>query len=117
MSKVRELVENNAYILDVREVDEYEEGHINNVKFIPLSELRDRYEEIPKDVPVYIHCRSGQRSYNAVLMLKSKGYDEVFNISGGFLGLCAYEYFNDKTKGRKPIVTEYNHNFAEYGHN
>ena len=110
MSKVRELVENDAYILDVREVDEYEEGHINNVKFIPLSELRDKYEEIPKDVPVYIHCRSGQRSYNAVLMLKAKGYDKVFNISGGFRGICSYEYFNDKTKGRKPIVTEYDQN-------
>ena len=107
MSKVRELVESNAYILDVREMDEYEVGHINNAEIIPLSQLRDRYEEIPKDIPVYIHCRSGQRSYNAVLMLQSKGYDKVFNISGGFIGVCAYEYFNDKTKGRKPIVTEY----------
>ena len=110
MSEVRDLVEKDAYILDVREMDEYEAGHINNTRIIPLSQLRDRYEEIPKDVPVYIHCRSGQRSYNAVLALKAKGYTQVFNISGGFLGICAYEYFNDKTMGRKPIVTEYNHN-------
>ena len=107
MSKVRELVEKGAYILDVREMDEYELGHLNNVVIIPLSQLRDRYEEIPKDVPVYIHCRSGQRSYNAVLALKARGYTQVFNISGGFLGICAYEYFNDKTKGREPIVTKY----------
>ncbi len=107
MSKVRELVENDAYILDTRETDEYEAGHIHGAKHIPLSELRDRYTEIPKDVPVYIHCRSGQRSYNAVLMLKSKGYDKVVNISGGFLGVCCFEYFNDKSKARKPIVTAY----------
>jgi len=107
MSKVRELVENDAYILDTRETDEYKAGHIHGAKHIPLSELRDRYAEIPKNVPVYIHCRSGQRSYNAVLMLKSKGYDKVVNISGGFLGVCCFEYFNDKTKARKPIVTAY----------
>ena len=107
MSEVRGLAQNDAYILDVREMDEYEDGHLKLAKFIPLSELRDRYEEIPKDIPVYIHCRSGQRSYNAVLMLQSKGYDKVINISGGFKGVCAYEYFNDQTSDRAPIVTAY----------
>jgi len=107
MREVRDLVEKDVYILDVREMAEYEVAHIKNAKIIPLSQLRDRYEEIPKDVPVYVHCRSGQRSYNAVLTLQSKGYTQVFNISGGFLGVCCYEYFNDKTTGREPIVTEY----------
>ncbi len=107
--KIRELSEQGAYILDVREKDEWEAGHIINAKNIPLSELRDRMDEIPKDEPVYIHCRSGQRSYNACLALLHNGYDfeKVYNISGGFLGLSAYEYFRDKTLGRKPIVTEY----------
>ena len=107
MSRMRELVEQDAYILDVREAGEYEAGHLINAIHIPLSKLRERYGEIPKDVPVYIHCRSGQRSYNAVLALQAKGYDQVFNVSGGFLGICCHEYFNDKTKKRKPIVTEY----------
>jgi len=107
MSQVRELYEQGAYILDVREMDEYAAGHIKNAKSIPLSELRDRYQEIPKDVPIYVHCRSGQRSYNAVLTLQAKGYTQVFNISGGFLGVCCYEYFNDKTLAREPIVTDY----------
>ncbi len=104
---VRELVENGAYILDVREDDEYELGHIKNATHIPLSELRDRIDEVPSDVPVYAHCRSGQRSYNAVLALQANGYTQVVNISGGFIGICAYEYFNDKTTGREPIVTGY----------
>lgn len=44
---------------------------------------------------------------SAALALQEKGYDQVFNVSGGFLGVCCHEYFNDKTKARKPIVTEY----------
>jgi len=108
MSQIRDLVTQGAYILDVREMYEYAKGHIKNAHIIPLSELRDRYAEVPKDEPIYVHCRSGQRSYNAVLALQAKGYQQVFNISGGFLGVCAYEYFNDKTQGREPIVTDYN---------
>jgi NADPH-dependent 2,4-dienoyl-CoA reductase/sulfur reductase-like enzyme/rhodanese-related sulfurtransferase len=107
MTQVRDLVKQGAYILDVREMNEHAKGHIKNSHIIPLSELRDRYAEIPKDEPIYVHCRSGQRSYNAVLALQAKGYQQVFNISGGFLGVCAYEYFNDKTQGREPIVTDY----------
>ena len=107
-TKIRELYENGAYILDVRETPELEEdGQIKNVHNIPLSELRSRYEEIPKDVPVYIHCRSGQRSYNAVLALQSKGYKQVYNISAGFMGIRSYEYYRDLTTGREPIVTHY----------
>ncbi len=107
MSAVRDLVAQGAYILDVREPHEYNKAHIKNAHSIPLSELRDRYNEIPKDEAIYVHCRSGQRSYNAVLALQAKGFQQVFNISGGFLGVCAYEYFNDKTQDREPIVTDY----------
>ena len=108
VTKVRELVENNAYIIDVREKDEYEEGHLINAVNIPLSELRDRVNEIPKDRPVYLHCRSSQRSYNAIMALQHMGFDNVYNISGSFLGISYYEYFNDQVTGRKKILTEYN---------
>jgi len=107
-TKVRELVESGAYILDVRETYELEdEGRIKNVHNIPLSQLRNRMEEVPKDIPVYAHCRSGQRSYNAVLALQAKGYKQVYNISGGFMGVRSYEYYRDITTGREPIVAEY----------
>ena len=108
VTKVRELVENGALIIDVREEDEYEAGHLINAVNIPLSELRERTDEIPKDKPVYLHCRSGQRSYNAVLALQGKGYDNVINISGSFLGISFYEYFLDQTTDRDKIVTAYN---------
>lgn len=110
IDKVRELVENKAYILDVREKCEYEAGHIKGAVNIPLSEIRNRTEQIPKNIDVYVHCRTGQRSYNAVLMLQHLGFKNVYNITGSFLALSFYEYFNDKTTGREKIVTEYNFN-------
>lgn len=110
VTKVRELVEQNACIIDVREKAEFEKGHLMGAKNIPLSELRERMEEIPMDVPVYLHCRSGQRSYNAVMALQNKGWTNVYNVSGSFLGICCYEYYNDIATGRNRIVTEYNFN-------
>lgn len=108
VDKVRELVENNNIIIDVREIYEFEKGHIKGAINIPLSELRDRIDEIPNDKPVYIHCRTGQRSYNATLALQNRGFHNVINITGSFLGVSLYEYYNDKLYGRDSIVTEYN---------
>ena len=108
VDKVRELVENGDYIVDVRERMEFENGHVKGAVNIPLSELRERVNEIPKDKPVYLHCRTGQRSYNAALALQNLGYDNVINITGSFLALSFYEAYNDKLKNRESIVTKYN---------
>ena len=108
VSEVRKLVEEGAYIVDVRSEGEYAAGHLKNSHLIPLPQLRERMSEIPRDVPVYLHCRSSQRSYYANCTLIENGYTNVHNISGSFLGISLYEYFNDKTQGREPIVTEYN---------
>ena len=108
VDKVRNLVLNNAFIVDVREKNEYNNGHIKNSINIPLSEIRGRLDEIPKDKPVYLHCRTGQRSYNATLILQNLGYKNVINITGSFLGLSFYEFFDDVTLNRESILTEYN---------
>lgn len=108
VSQVRELVENSAFIIDAREKNEYHAGHLKNAINIPLSEFRNRLDEIPKDKPVYVHCRSGQRSYNMVMALQNLGFTNVLNISGSYLGINLYEYFNDLVTGREKIVTEYN---------
>ena len=107
-SQVRDLVESGAYIIDVRERNEYELSHLNTSVNIPMSEIRQRINEIPKDRPVYLHCRSGQRSYNVCLLLKHLGFTNIFNISAGFMGISFYEYFNDKAMNRQPILTDYN---------
>jgi rhodanese-related sulfurtransferase len=105
---VRGLAESGAYIVDVREAWEYELSHVKGAKNIPLSELRERAGEIPRDIPVYVHCRSSQRSYYACCYLRDMGFGNIVNLSGSFLGICLHEYFNDKTTGREPIVTGYN---------
>ncbi len=110
LKDVRALAESGAYIIDVREAWEYDLGHIKGAHNIPVSQLRDRLAEIPRDIPVYLHCRSSQRSYYVYCALKDRGFDNVVNLSGSFLGICLHEYFNDKTTGREPIVTEYNFN-------
>lgn len=110
VDEVRPLIEKQAFFLDVREKNEFESGHLIGAHHIPLSELRERMNEIPKDQPVYVHCRSGQRSYNAVMTLQNNGYSNVMNVSGSFLGICLYEYFTDITTNREKIVTTYNFN-------
>ncbi len=110
VSKVRGLVESGACIIDVREEHEYNNAHIKTAKNVPLSRIRESLDEIPKDVPVYLHCRSAQRSYNACIALKGLGYDNIVNISGSYLGISFYEYFMDVTEGRECILTDYNFN-------
>ncbi|MDO4564307.1 MAG: FAD-dependent oxidoreductase [Clostridia bacterium] len=108
VSAVRKLAESGAFILDVREPGEYRRGHIKNAVNIPLSQLKERMDEIPKERPVYLHCRTSQRSYYAICELQGRGYRNVWNISGSFLGLSLFEYFNDIDGEREPIVTAYN---------
>lgn len=87
---VYDLVKSGEQIIDVREAGEYANGHIKDVKNIPMSEIRNRLDEIDKDKTVYVHCQTGQRSYNIALMLAHKGYD-VFNIAGSYLFTQQYE--------------------------
>ena len=108
VSSVRELVESGAAIIDVREENEYAAGHLKTAVNIPLSQLRSRMDEIPRDRPVYLHCRSSQRSYNAICALQGNGFDNLYNISGSFLGISLFEYYNDIRLKREPIVTAYN---------
>ncbi len=107
VDEVRGLVESGGYFIDVRPQAMYKKGHIKGAVNIPVSQLRERIGEIPKDRPVYIHCRIGQTSYNAVMALQGRGFTNVYNVSGGFIGICYFEYFNDVSLKREPIVTNY----------
>lgn len=69
-------------ILDVRELDEFQNGHIPSAQHIPLSELDTRYEELDRSTPYYVICHSGGRSANACLFLDGKDFD-VTNVMGG----------------------------------
>ena len=70
-------------LLDTRTVGEYNRGHIDGFKNIPVDELRERIGEIEKGKPVYVICQSGLRSYIATRILEGYGYD-AYNFAGGF---------------------------------
>ncbi|MGB3013708.1 MAG: FAD-dependent oxidoreductase, partial [Candidatus Nanopelagicales bacterium] len=75
----------DAVILDVRTERENLECALPMSVNIPVQELRERYEEIDQDRPVYVYCRSGFRSYLAYRMLKGLGFQQVATLSGGTL--------------------------------
>ncbi|MCL3859642.1 FAD-dependent oxidoreductase [Actinotalea sp. K2] len=104
----RLIVEEDAFIIDVREPNEYDFAHIKGAINIPMSQFRQRLDEIPTDRPVYCHCRIGQRSYNVVRALNQLGFPNAINIGGSFLGFCNHEYFTDQATGRESLVTKYN---------
>lgn len=70
-------------LLDVRTKAEYAGGNIEGFINIPLDSLRERIHELDKSKTVYVHCRSGVRSYNAARILSQNGF-EVYNLSGGY---------------------------------
>lgn len=72
------------HLIDVREVDEVEAGHIPGVIHIPLGLLEFRVHELNKNESYVVICRSGGRSGQAAQFLESRGYD-VTNMVGGML--------------------------------
>lgn len=81
-----ELLKNGAQIIDVRTKQEYASGHIPKSINIPLNELSANLNKVKKDKPIITCCASGMRSSSARGVLKSKGYQEVYN-GGGWTGL------------------------------
>ena len=69
-------------VLDVREVEEFEDLHLEDVRNFPLSQLADAYEQLDKTQPYYVICKSGIRSARACQFLTEQGY-EVVNVQGG----------------------------------
>lgn len=69
-------------VIDVREPDEYVEGHVPGAPLIPLATLPDRLSEVPTDGEVLIICKMGGRSHKAAEFLREQGIDAV-NIGGG----------------------------------
>ena len=74
-------------VLDVRSSEEFigELGHLEGSLLIPLDELRDRIDELPKDKPIVTVCQSGKRSAMAAQILLQSGFDKVANVPGGLI--------------------------------
>ncbi|WP_251025633.1 MULTISPECIES: rhodanese-like domain-containing protein [Exiguobacterium] len=72
-------------LLDVRESSEYEGGHIEGAVNASLSSLDANQLPYPKDEPIYVICRSGNRSAQAASQLQDAGYTEIYDVSGGMM--------------------------------
>lgn len=71
------------FLLDVRQPDEWEQTHIDGAVLIPLGELPERTEELPRDRKLIVHCKAGGRSARAVTFLTEQGFENVWNVEGG----------------------------------
>ncbi|WP_395105162.1 rhodanese-like domain-containing protein [Actinomadura sp. SCN-SB] len=75
-------VPQDAYLLDVREQDEWDAGHAPQAVHIPMGRLRDRAAEVPRDQEIYVICRSGARSAQVTVALNQAGW-LARNVDGG----------------------------------
>ena len=83
VAQAAELRDAGAFVLDVRQPDEWEQAHIPGATLIPLGELQSRINEVPKDQEILVYCRSGNRSQEGRDILLAAGYENVTSMSGG----------------------------------
>jgi rhodanese-related sulfurtransferase len=90
-------VDDDAYLLDVREPDEWAAGHPPGAHHLPMMEIPARAAEVPVDRDVVVLCRVGARSAQVVAYLRQRGYENVYNLDGGMFAWAA---------AGRPIVDE-----------
>jgi len=84
---VQLLNHEDAVVLDVREDNEYQEGHILESVHIPLAKLGERMDELEnlRQKPIIVSCRSGHRSASACARLRKSGFENIYNLKGGVM--------------------------------
>jgi rhodanese-related sulfurtransferase len=96
-------VPDGAWLLDVREDDEWAAGYAPGARHIPLGQLGARTGEIPQDQTIYVICRSGHRSGRAAQALSASGWDAV-NVAGGMQDWAAAGRPMTTDSGAEPFV-------------
>jgi len=82
INELEQAIQDGAFVLDVREDWEFENGHVPNAHHIPLSDVPDRLAELPKDASIWVICQSGGRSMTAANYLEAENYKAV-SVAGG----------------------------------
>jgi rhodanese-related sulfurtransferase len=75
-----------AVLLDVREPQEFADGHVPGARNLPQAELATRLSELPRDRPLYLICQGGFRSLRAAQFLSQMGFQDVASVQGGTEG-------------------------------
>ena len=96
VEKAAAMRDAGAFMLDVRQPDEWAAGHIPDATLIPLGELADRVAEVPTGREIVVVCRSGNRSQQGRDILLNAGYGTVTSMIGGM---------NDWTAAGEPVQT------------
>jgi len=94
----------DALMLDVRANDEYQQGHIQNSMHIPLASLDARYNELEvyREHPIIVYCRAGNRSTQAGVILKKRGFSDIKQLKGGILDWQSANLPLSKKSGTPP---------------
>jgi rhodanese-related sulfurtransferase len=82
VTELKAAMDDGAHVVDVREPNEYQAGHVPGAVLMPLATVPIRHQELPRDATVYLVCQTGGRSFTAANWLAQQGYD-VRNVSGG----------------------------------
>ncbi len=81
---ISEFIKDHGIILDVRTEREHEARRIEGSVNIPIHELRNRLNELSKEKPIIVYCEVGYRSYLAIRILMQHGFDDIYELTGGF---------------------------------
>ena len=100
VSELANFVQQGVRVVDVRETDEYQSGHVPGAIHVALSSVPEHLSEFQLDVPVYVVCRSGGRSMQACEFLHDAGITNVVNVAGGTMGWITN--CNDVVMGDQP---------------
>jgi rhodanese-related sulfurtransferase len=84
--QANQAIRSGALLVDVREKEEWDAGHMPDAVWIPMGEIAARIAELPRDRDIIFSCRSGRRSGEIkTYMMEEHGYDRVHNLLGGIL--------------------------------
>ena len=100
LNTLEQLLQNGAALIDVREDDEYADGHVAGALHIALATVPERVADVPADGSVYVICALGGRSAKAVEFLRAQGIDAI-NVAGGTKGWI--DSGRDVVRGSMPV--------------
>jgi rhodanese-related sulfurtransferase len=82
LDELADVIDRGGFVLDVREQDEWNEGHVPNAHHIPMNEVAENLDKLDDGARIFIICRSGKRSMTVANYLEAQGYD-VVSVAGG----------------------------------
>jgi phage shock protein E len=79
------LQQKELLLIDVRQIEEWNQGHIKGATLVPLDTLPHKIKDVCVDTkhPIYLYCQRGRRSHQAALILLSLGYQNIHELEGG----------------------------------